>query len=291
MAPCAVCGHREPERPAQVPDEIVAADAGSAGDGFAGLSEWWCCPGCAHGGHASCLQTWHAAVTGTPDNAAASSSSAAAKFSDGCCPLDGCGHACLPGKYRGETMVARADELGRAALEAARSRDDPLHPLPGPAAASASAQTAPPQPHTQPPAPTPPLHPPGACASSSSLHAPLSPSPLSPLSTRHPPPQPHHQQRQHQRASSGAAAAQASGRRSGSHARAVGVRGDAHDVVPQSKAVGVAREDLLSRGAGGTGNGSGSGSILGLSPSGRPASAPIDRERRKSVKFARPERD
>lgn len=97
MAPCAVCGHRKPERPAQVPAEITCgADPGDAG---AWLSEWWCCPGCAHGGHASCLQTWHAALAGSGGG---SGGGAAAKYSDGCCPADGCGHACLPGKYRDE---------------------------------------------------------------------------------------------------------------------------------------------------------------------------------------------
>ncbi|KAM4068020.1 WD repeat-containing protein [Hirsutella rhossiliensis] len=293
MAPCAVCGHRELERPAQVPDEIVAAGADGADNGAAWLSEWWCCPWCAHGGHASCLQTWHAAVTASPDKAAAAaaaSSSPAAKFSDGCCPLDGCGHACLPGKYRGETMTARADEHARAALEAARVRDDPLRSLPGPAPApapaSASAQTPPPPPPTLLPAPLS-LHPPGpAAASSSSSHAPLPPSPLSPLSVRHPPPQPHHQ---HQQRASAAAAAHVHGpgRRASPHARAASVRGDAHDVVPQSKAVGAARESLLSRGPGSVSESG--GGILGSSPSCRPASAPLDRERRKSVKFARPE--
>lgn len=288
MGPCAVCGHREPERPAQIPEEIVAGGAVSGDDSAAWLSEWWCCPGCAHGGHASCLQIWHAAVAAAPNNAAGAAASWApsAKFSDGCCPLDGCGHACLPGKYRGETLTARADDHARAALEAARVRDDPLRSLPGPAPApSASAQTPPPASQAQPPPPTPApaplsLHPPGpvAVASSSSSHVPLSPSPLSPLSSRHPPPQP----LQQQRACSAAAAA---------HARAGSVRRDEHDVVPQSKAVGVAREDLLSHGAGGGGSPIGGGGILGSSPSGRPASAPLDRERRKSVKFARaPER-
>ena len=38
-------------------------------------------------------------------------------FSEGCCPLDGCGHACLPGKWRTESIAARTEELGRHALE------------------------------------------------------------------------------------------------------------------------------------------------------------------------------
>ncbi|RGP80532.1 hypothetical protein FLONG3_1366 [Fusarium longipes] len=113
MAPCAVCGHREPTQAEFTPVEVSAAMASS--NSF--LSEWWYCPSCAHGGHASCLQAWHASID-TPD------SSNSATFSDGCCPLDGCGHACLPGRYRGETTTARADEIGRAAVEKTRVRDD-----------------------------------------------------------------------------------------------------------------------------------------------------------------------
>ncbi|CAI4218504.1 unnamed protein product [Parascedosporium putredinis] len=81
MAPCAVCGHRV--APAVDLDDPA-------------LCTWWYCPGCAHGGHASCLQAWHAD-----------------QDPDGCCPTDGCGHACLPGRYRAETGTARSDELGR----------------------------------------------------------------------------------------------------------------------------------------------------------------------------------
>ncbi|KAM5343468.1 hypothetical protein ACJ41O_012005 [Fusarium nematophilum] len=113
MAPCAVCGHREPEQSSHVPVEVASAmdPPGSW------LSEWWYCPGCAHGGHASCLQAWHAPIDSADSNSPST-------YSDGCCPLDGCGHACLPGKYRGETTTARADELGRAAVEKTRARDD-----------------------------------------------------------------------------------------------------------------------------------------------------------------------
>ncbi|KAF4982597.1 hypothetical protein FZEAL_1829 [Fusarium zealandicum] len=113
MAPCAVCGHREPEQSSCVPTEI--ASVMDSPDTW--LSEWWYCPGCTHGGHASCLQAWHAPID-APD------SSSPLTYSDGCCPLDGCGHACLPGKYRGETTTARAEELGRVAADKARSRED-----------------------------------------------------------------------------------------------------------------------------------------------------------------------
>ncbi|KAK2027614.1 hypothetical protein LX32DRAFT_729299 [Colletotrichum zoysiae] len=105
MAPCAVCGHRE-----------TTAAALSLADGIGGaqladpiMSTWWYCPGCAHGGHTTCLQDWHAP-----------SDDGTYKLSDGCCPLDGCGHACLPGKWREEKSVARSDELGRMAMEKVR---------------------------------------------------------------------------------------------------------------------------------------------------------------------------
>ncbi|RDA85971.1 hypothetical protein CP532_0800 [Ophiocordyceps camponoti-leonardi (nom. inval.)] len=137
MAPCAVCGHRQAERPAHVPDELSLSFSSSfkssSGDDadeekekdedeeeedVVRLSAWWICPACSHGGHASCLALWHADVDDP----------AGRTYSDGCCPLDGCGHACLPGRYRGETASARADDLSRAALEAAttRSREEAL---------------------------------------------------------------------------------------------------------------------------------------------------------------------
>ncbi|KAF4446302.1 hypothetical protein F53441_10052 [Fusarium austroafricanum] len=113
MAPCAVCNHREPTHAEFAPVEVTSALASP--DTW--LSQWWYCPGCAHGGHASCLQAWHAPLDATdPSNPAT--------FSDGCCPLDGCGHACLPGRYRGETTTARADEIGRATVEKTRARDE-----------------------------------------------------------------------------------------------------------------------------------------------------------------------
>ncbi|KAF5975064.1 hypothetical protein FBULB1_7573 [Fusarium bulbicola] len=113
MAPCAVCGHREPTHAEFAPVELPTA----LGSPDAWLSQWWYCPGCAHGGHASCLTAWHA-VLDQPD------SSGSTTFSDGCCPLDGCGHACLPGRYRGETSTARSDEIGRATVEKTRARDE-----------------------------------------------------------------------------------------------------------------------------------------------------------------------
>ncbi|SPO02425.1 uncharacterized protein DNG_05098 [Cephalotrichum gorgonifer] len=76
-APCAVCGHRELEAEAE-------------GE----LCGWWYCPACAHGGHASCLEAWHGEA-------------------EGCCPVDGCGHACLPGRCRAENGASRSEEVAR----------------------------------------------------------------------------------------------------------------------------------------------------------------------------------
>ncbi|KAK2731732.1 WD repeat-containing protein [Colletotrichum kahawae] len=107
MAPCAVCGHRETT--ATVLPIPEGASPPKQQDPV--MSTWWYCPGCAHGGHATCLQSWPA-----PSD----DGSNRYEPSDGCCPLDGCGHACLPGKWGDEKSAARADEVGRAAVEKAR---------------------------------------------------------------------------------------------------------------------------------------------------------------------------
>lgn len=193
VTPCAVCGHRDAEIASSLPTEVV--DIPSIDSWMTG---WWYCPSCCHGGHASCMQTWHAALG--PSEATSSST----VYSDGCCPVDGCGHACLPGKYRGETATARADELGRAAIDSGRMRDEF-------ARASTSRRSSP------------------GRAGPSSMSVDRS------------------------------------------------IKNDAND-VPQSKAVGMARE-ALNKGGGG---------ILSSSP-GR-ATMTGERERRKSVKFARTER-
>lgn len=193
MASCSVCGHREAEVPSYIPPEITPSVTDVESEMW--LSEWWYCPGCAHGGHASCLQLWH----GASDAVAAAD--AYAKYSDGCCPSDGCGHACLPGKYRGETLTARSDELGRAAVDSSRVREER-----GPGSRGGSRRSSPGAPYDR------------------------------------------------------------------------SVKSDAND-VPQSKAVGMARE-ALNKGSG--------GGILSSSP-GR-SSGTGDRERRKSVKFARTDR-
>jgi WD repeat-containing protein 24 len=129
MAPCAVCGHRE-----GTVDELVATTISEALE--AGkpepepvLATWWYCPGCGHGGHATCLQGWHTPTStaetvnfGQEQNERAGSDAyEGTEYSDGCCPLDGCGHACLPGHYRMETSTTRSEEVGWAAVEKTRA--------------------------------------------------------------------------------------------------------------------------------------------------------------------------
>lgn len=203
MAPCAICGHRN--MTSGLPptftiaegfgqDHDIVEDIGKGAE----LSTWWYCPGCAHGGHAACLQQWHA-VTGpgtytstahghhtrnrfsephhfqpsyahshhhnSQSGTAASSrpgsrpasrpssrpSSRPASpipsipdhyhpdtLSDGCCPLDGCGHACLPGRWRNELLSARTEELGRVVREQTRGTIGMMGSAPSSAAASFS---------------------------------------------------------------------------------------------------------------------------------------------------------
>ncbi|KAK8064159.1 hypothetical protein PG996_008811 [Apiospora saccharicola] len=128
MAPCAICGHRDATASAMTPVPVAEAFArtDNAEDDSV-LTTWWYCPGCAHGGHATCIQGWHA-----PSH----DSAVPETYSDGCCPLDGCGHACLPGKWRNETNIGKAEELGRAVREQTRA-GTPLASAPASASAAA----------------------------------------------------------------------------------------------------------------------------------------------------------
>lgn len=205
MDPCAVCKQRDPELASCIPEIADQDDF----DPESWLSGWWYCPGCGHGGHASCLHIWHGEME---QDASATSSE---KFSDGCCPLDGCGHACLPGKYRDETTTARSGEVGRVAADSYKPRSSPQ--------------------------------------------------------------QPQQQQRR------------SNGKRRGSPEawRPLPERSVKNDTneVPQSKAVGIARE-ALNKSAGSSFSGQAiSGGILSSSPGRIPGTG--ERERRKSVKFAK----
>ncbi|KAI5917168.1 WD domain-containing protein [Camillea tinctor] len=130
MAPCAVCGHREATADKLPPPmSLSKALMGSQADTEEPmLSTWWYCPGCSHGGHANCLQDWHAPIMPTHSTKNHTNSSSPTvpdglfpeTTSDGCCPFDGCGHACLPGRWRDEKNTARSEELGRAVREQTR---------------------------------------------------------------------------------------------------------------------------------------------------------------------------
>ncbi|CAL3972372.1 unnamed protein product [Diplocarpon coronariae] len=101
MDPCPVCLSRE------IPEDIEYRE----GELIEDVGTWWYCPGCGHGGHSICLQAWHA-DEGTIN-------------SGGCCPLEGCLHPCLPGKWREERAeekkAAKAREMDLAIKENTRS--------------------------------------------------------------------------------------------------------------------------------------------------------------------------
>ncbi|KAK4202959.1 hypothetical protein QBC40DRAFT_275613 [Triangularia verruculosa] len=113
MAPCAVCLQRDvPLTPKGQGD-----DAKEEEDEEPVLATWWICPGCGHGGHSTCMQSWH---DGFEDECSSTDPEILVEFhSDGYCPMDGCGHACLPGKGRFETAAARTEEVSRAAAREA----------------------------------------------------------------------------------------------------------------------------------------------------------------------------
>ncbi|KAI2604436.1 uncharacterized protein GGS25DRAFT_508251 [Hypoxylon fragiforme] len=127
MAPCAVCGHRDatadPLPPASVSEGLATPTSNLSKEPI--LSTWWYCPGCSHGGHANCLQDWHAPVGPKETYSSASVHPMDGPFpetnSDGCCPFDGCGHACLPGRWRNESTTSRTEELNRVVREQTRS--------------------------------------------------------------------------------------------------------------------------------------------------------------------------
>ncbi|KAI8962543.1 hypothetical protein F5Y11DRAFT_365746 [Daldinia sp. FL1419] len=139
MAPCAVCGHRDATAdalpPVTVSEGLVATPSRPSDEPI--LSSWWYCPGCSHGGHANCLQDWHAPIVPKEMFSPSSMSPTALDGpfpetnSDGCCPFDGCGHACLPGRWRNETTAARTEELGRAVREHTRASISAGSPSPG----------------------------------------------------------------------------------------------------------------------------------------------------------------
>ncbi|KAK3986054.1 hypothetical protein QBC44DRAFT_144539 [Cladorrhinum sp. PSN332] len=149
MAPCAVCMQRDAPMvvPQAKPEKQVEEEGGSEEASEHGsekqkdkqkeeddqaeedkqkevepepvLATWWHCPGCGHGGHSSCMEAWH---TGFEEEcSSAADDSLASEFtSDGYCPFDGCGHACLPGRGAVEVIAARVEDVSRAVKEATR---------------------------------------------------------------------------------------------------------------------------------------------------------------------------
>lgn len=119
MAPCAICHHRDAAEAALPLELSLAMDPlGPPADTDVEkiMSMWWYCAGCGHGGHASCIQGWHSIVVNDESNSSVDGHGEGL-YSDGCCPFDGCGHACLPGKYRAENAVAKTEELSRIVRE------------------------------------------------------------------------------------------------------------------------------------------------------------------------------
>ncbi|KAL8372152.1 hypothetical protein RB595_001784 [Gaeumannomyces hyphopodioides] len=139
VGPCAVCRHHEdapifeegPDFPPTRPQE-KDSDGEEKGSTMAALGEsdsvvaaWWYCAGCAHGGHSTCLSQWHGVSMLPGDGGSGSNTPPGSGFnipSEGCCPVDGCGHACLPGRWRTESTATRTEEVSRAVMrEASRS--------------------------------------------------------------------------------------------------------------------------------------------------------------------------
>ncbi|KAI9737672.1 MAG: SEA (Seh1-associated) complex subunit [Claussenomyces sp. TS43310] len=80
---CSVCSLHEPPS-----DNTFETE-------FSNANLWWWCQGCGHGGHTSCMQAWHSVED--------------SDLNDGCCPLEGCLHPCLPGKWREEWMTGKKE--------------------------------------------------------------------------------------------------------------------------------------------------------------------------------------
>lgn len=99
---CAVCKNQYLLDDIDYPEEDVGTFRNSL---------WWYCNGCGHGGHVTCMQAWHASLTPLD------SSTAGDKYSDGCCPIIGCLHPCLPGEWRDECESSKFSHNTKA-LEA-----------------------------------------------------------------------------------------------------------------------------------------------------------------------------
>ncbi|KAL2128264.1 hypothetical protein VTI74DRAFT_9436 [Chaetomium olivicolor] len=245
MAPCAVCGERD-TAPTVAPMPVSRMRSSLKG-GEPLLTTWWYCPGCGHGGHSSCLQAWHSTLES--GNYAHLEDAPGGESSDGCCPLDGCGHSCLPSRRGVDTGLTRAEEVSRVVREATRAV---ARATAAAAAAQAAAQAA--------------AGGRGAGriggggGEGSNLSAQL------------------RDENYHDDVGGGVGLI-----RNGYGSRhSIPVRSDGND-IPQSRAVETVREALAGAGPFGGGGRSGTG-ILSSSP-GRNSGLGGERERRKSVKF------
>ncbi|KAK6071460.1 WD repeat-containing protein C4F8.11 [Seiridium cupressi] len=132
MGPCAVCKHRDATVVSHPPMPLIKGIAHwqESRDEVV-LSTWWYCPGCKHGGHAACLEGWHSPMP--PDDCGGDGSTPGTPglppeaFSEGCCPMDGCGHACLPGRWREALSNAKKEPLERNVREHTRNTIPSLH--------------------------------------------------------------------------------------------------------------------------------------------------------------------
>ncbi|KAK4097450.1 hypothetical protein N658DRAFT_518637 [Parathielavia hyrcaniae] len=125
MAPCAVCRERD-TAPTFTTPIVTAGGFRREADKEPVLTTWWYCPGCGHGGHSSCLQAWHATLEQQQSGSneyphhALEDAPGAAESSDGCCPLDGCGHVCLPSREN-HGIMRRTEDVSRAVRGASRT--------------------------------------------------------------------------------------------------------------------------------------------------------------------------
>ncbi|KAK4038985.1 hypothetical protein C8A01DRAFT_37035 [Parachaetomium inaequale] len=250
MEGCAVCGGRDVigaggVAPLPFPPPHPTQPGVVREQGEPMLATWWYCPGCGHGGHSSCLQNWHSTLEAGEH--AALEDAPGAEPSDGCCPLDGCGHACLPNRRGAESIVARTEDLSRVVREATRAV---AKPTVAEAAAAAAAERGV-----------------GAAAEVSHLAGQFAEE---------------QQQQHHHHGDLGVGGGGLGvGMGIGGRGQAIPVRSDGND-IPQSRAVETVRETLGGAGAYGGGVRVGTG-ILSSSP-GR-GGIGVERERRKSVKF------
>ncbi|CAG8979617.1 hypothetical protein HYALB_00012594 [Hymenoscyphus albidus] len=115
---CPICKHRELQDVNGYEGEDEEASK---------LNLWWYCPGCGHGGHAACMEAWHGPSNSSSSKSKINTSNSSMERptnSDGCCPLEGCLHPCLPGPWRTEfynqKKAIKGREMNAAIRESSR---------------------------------------------------------------------------------------------------------------------------------------------------------------------------